>query len=143
MPSVAGNLKWSQQLRSRILSNRSNLCQLAHVYVENMVISCKRCCISFVSLPQFQFNPFKIQSCLLVSVRPLGCAEVDDVLQKCEHVLESLDQLDEQLFSEWTVGLEETCQSHLKEPLLTLDTDTGCFHVNFSPVVRSQKKHIN
>lgn len=41
MPSVAGNLKWSQQLRSRILSNRSNLCQLAHVYVQNMVISCK------------------------------------------------------------------------------------------------------
>ncbi|CAF96140.1 unnamed protein product, partial [Tetraodon nigroviridis] len=142
MPSVAGNLKWSQQLRSRILSNRSNLCQLAHVYVENMVISCKRCCISFVSLPQFQFNPFKIQSCLLVSVRPLGCAEVDDVLQKCEHVLESLDQLDEQLFSEWTVGLEETCQSHLKEPLLTLDTDTGCFHVNFSPVLTSVLREV-
>lgn len=79
---------------------------------------------------------------MLVFVRPLGCAEVDDVLQKCEHVLESLDQLDEQLFSEWTVGLEEICQSHLKEPLLTLDTDTGRFHVNFSPVV-SRKKQIN
>lgn len=90
----------------------------------------------------FQYNPFKIQSCLLVFVRPLGCAKVDDVLQKCEHVLESLDQLDEQLFSEWTMGLEEICQSHLKEPLLTLDTDTGRFHVNFSPVV-SREKQIN
>lgn len=88
-----------------------------------------------------QHHPFKIQSCLLVfPVRPLGCAEVDDVLQKCEHVLESLDQLDEQLFSEWTVGLEQICQSHLKEPLLMLDTDTGRFHVNFSPAVSSQKK---
>lgn len=87
----------------------------------------------------FQNNPFKIQPCLLFFVRPLGRAEVDDVLQKCEHVLESLDQLDEQLFSEWTVGLEEICQSHLKEPLLTLDTHTGWFHVNFSPAVSSQK----
>ncbi len=32
MPSVAGNLKWSQELRNRILTNRSNLCQLAHMY---------------------------------------------------------------------------------------------------------------
>lgn len=77
---------------------------------------------------------------LFFFVRPLGCAEVDDVLRNCERVLESLDQLDEQLFSEWTVGLEEICQSHLKEPLLTLEPDTGRFHVNFSPAVSSQKK---
>lgn len=32
MPSVAGNLKWSQELRNRILNNRSNLCQLACMY---------------------------------------------------------------------------------------------------------------
>uniref|UniRef100_A0A3B3WIF6 Dynein heavy chain tail domain-containing protein n=1 Tax=Poecilia mexicana TaxID=48701 RepID=A0A3B3WIF6_9TELE len=32
MPSVAGNLKWSQELRSRILTNRSNFCQLPHTY---------------------------------------------------------------------------------------------------------------
>uniref|UniRef100_A0A3P8TH40 Dynein heavy chain tail domain-containing protein n=1 Tax=Amphiprion percula TaxID=161767 RepID=A0A3P8TH40_AMPPE len=32
MPSVAGNLKWSQELRSRILTDRSSLCQLAHMY---------------------------------------------------------------------------------------------------------------
>ncbi|KAE8291050.1 Dynein heavy chain 11, axonemal Axonemal beta dynein heavy chain 11 Ciliary dynein heavy chain 11 [Larimichthys crocea] len=50
MPSVAGNLKWSQELRNRILTDRSNLCQLAHM--------------------------------------PLGCAEADDVLLKCERVLE-------------------------------------------------------
>lgn len=43
MPSVAGNLKWSQQLRSRILSNRSDLCQLPHVYVQKVVISCRHC----------------------------------------------------------------------------------------------------
>ncbi|XP_029686282.1 dynein heavy chain 11, axonemal isoform X1 [Takifugu rubripes] len=104
MPSVAGNLKWSQELRSRILSNRSNLCQLAHV--------------------------------------PLGGVEADDVLQKCEHVLESLDQLDEQLFSEWTVGLEEICQSHLNEPLLMLDSDTGRFYVNFSPALASVLREV-
>lgn len=74
------------------------------------------------------------------SVSPLGCVEADDVLQKCEHVLESLDQLDEQLFSEWTVGLEEICQSHLNEPLLTLDSDTGRFYVNFSPAVSTPQK---
>lgn len=32
MPPVAGNLKWSQELRNRILHNRSNLCQLACMY---------------------------------------------------------------------------------------------------------------
>lgn len=69
--------------------------------------------------------------------------EADDVLQKCEHVLESLDQLDAQLFSEWTVGLEETCQCHLKEPLLVLDTNTGRFHVNFSPAVSPPKQQSN
>uniref|UniRef100_A0A3B3HN46 Dynein heavy chain tail domain-containing protein n=1 Tax=Oryzias latipes TaxID=8090 RepID=A0A3B3HN46_ORYLA len=31
MPKVAGNLKWSQELRSRILQNRNNLCQMAHL----------------------------------------------------------------------------------------------------------------
>lgn len=71
--------------------------------------------------------------------RPLGCAEADDVLQKCERVLEVLDQHDEELFSEWTEGLEEICQTHLKEPLLTLDTDTGLFQVNFSPAVSTEK----
>lgn len=72
--------------------------------------------------------------------RPLGCAEADDVLAKCERVLEVLDQHDEELFSEWTEGLEEICQTHLKEPLLTLDTDTGLFQVNFSPAVSTTKK---
>lgn len=67
--------------------------------------------------------------------RPLGCAEADDVLRKCEHVLEVLHQHDEELFSEWTEGLELICQSHLNEPLLMLDTDTGLFQVNFSPAV--------
>lgn len=73
-------------------------------------------------------------------VRPLGRAEPDDVLHRCERLLESLDQLDERLFSEWTVGLEEVCRSHLKEPLLTLDPDTGHFHVNFSAEVGSESQ---
>lgn len=82
-------------------------------------------------------------SLFVPSVSPLGCVEADDVLQKCEHVLESLDQLDEQLFSEWTIGLEEICQSHLNEPLLMLDSDTGRFYVNFSPAVSTSKKQAN
>lgn len=143
MPSVAGNHKWSQQLRSRILSNRSNLCQLAHVYVQNMVVIGKHASISTPACFSIILLKFKLACWVFLFfffVRPLGCAEVDDVLQKCERVLESLDQLDEQLFSEWTVGLEEICQSHLKEPLLTLEAHTGRFRVNFSPVVSSQKK---
>lgn len=74
-----------------------------------------------------------------LSSRPLGSAESDDVLQKCERVLEALDQHDEELFSEWTKGLEEICHSHLQEPLLTLDTDTGLFHLNFNTAVRRKK----
>uniref|UniRef100_A0A8C4HJQ5 Dynein, axonemal, heavy polypeptide 9 like n=1 Tax=Dicentrarchus labrax TaxID=13489 RepID=A0A8C4HJQ5_DICLA len=71
--------------------------------------------------------------------RPLGSAEADDVLQKCEHILEVLDQHDEELFSEWTEGLEEVCQTHLEEPLLTVDTDTGLYQVNLSPAVSTEK----
>ncbi|XP_014188533.2 dynein beta chain, ciliary [Haplochromis burtoni] len=97
MPQVAGNLKWSQELRSRILTHRSNLCQLPHM--------------------------------------PLDCAEAQDVLQRCERVLEVLDQRDEEMFLEWTEGLEEICETHLKEPLLALDSETGFFQVNFSPGV--------
>lgn len=70
-----------------------------------------------------------------ISSRPLGSAEADDVLQKCQHVLEVLDQHDEELFSEWTEGLQEICETHLKDPLLTLDADTGLFQVNFSTAV--------
>ncbi|XP_029930046.1 dynein heavy chain 11, axonemal [Myripristis murdjan] len=104
MPAVAGNLKWSQELRDRILTSRSNLNQLAHM--------------------------------------PLGSAEADEVLQKCEHVLEVLDQHDEELFSEWTEGLEELCHTHLREPLLTLDADTGLFQVNFNPALTSVLREV-
>ncbi|XP_071376580.1 dynein axonemal heavy chain 11 [Centroberyx affinis] len=104
MPAVAGNLKWSQELRDRILTNRSNLNQLAHM--------------------------------------PLGSAEADDVLQKCERVLEVLDQHDEELVSEWTEGLEELCHTRLQEPLLTLDTDTGLFQVNFNPALTSVLREV-
>uniref|UniRef100_A0A3Q3WEJ7 Dynein heavy chain tail domain-containing protein n=1 Tax=Mola mola TaxID=94237 RepID=A0A3Q3WEJ7_MOLML len=41
MPSVAGNLKWTQELRNRILTNRSNLLQLAHMYGLTLLITCK------------------------------------------------------------------------------------------------------
>nr|XP_043887070.1 dynein axonemal heavy chain 11 [Solea senegalensis] len=104
MPPVAGNLKWSQELRNRILTSRSNLCQLPHM--------------------------------------PLGCAEADDVFQKCERVLEVLDQHDEDMFSKWTEGLEEICQTHLHEPLLSLDTDTGLYQINFSPALTSVLREV-
>lgn len=72
---------------------------------------------------------------LSLSSRPLDCAEAEDVLQRCERVLEVLDQRDEEMFLEWTEGLEEICETHLKEPLLALDSETGFFQVNFSPAV--------
>lgn len=58
MPSVAGNLKWSQELRNRILCNRSNLCQLAHMYGTNQIclqiIYMSYMYITLRSLPPFQ-----------------------------------------------------------------------------------------
>nr|XP_046213681.1 dynein axonemal heavy chain 11 [Oncorhynchus gorbuscha] len=104
MPPVAGNLKWSQELRDRILTNRSNLNHLIRM--------------------------------------PLGSAEAEQVLQKCERVLEVLDQHDEELFSVWTEGLEELCNTHLQEPLLTLDQETGLFQVNFSPALTSVLREV-
>uniref|UniRef100_A0A3Q4HYI4 Dynein heavy chain 11, axonemal-like n=1 Tax=Neolamprologus brichardi TaxID=32507 RepID=A0A3Q4HYI4_NEOBR len=77
-------------------------------------------------------------SCRILRVcLPLDCAEAQDVLQRCEHVLEVLDQRDEEMFLEWTEGLEEICETHLKEPLLALDSETGFFQVNFSPALAS------
>ncbi|KAK7945776.1 hypothetical protein WMY93_001504 [Mugilogobius chulae] len=104
MPSVAGNLEWSQELRKRILTNRSNLCQLAQM--------------------------------------PLGSAEADEVLQRCERILTALDQHDDELFKEWTVGLEAMCQKHLSDPLLTLDRNSGMFQVNFSSVLTSVLREV-
>ncbi|XP_061150392.1 dynein axonemal heavy chain 11 [Syngnathus typhle] len=104
MPLVAGRLKWSQELQCRILTNRANLCQLAHM--------------------------------------PLAGTEADAALHKCERLLEALEQQDQELFSQWTEGLEEICQRHLEDPLLTLDTNTGLFHVNFSLALRSVLKEV-
>ncbi|KAK2822251.1 hypothetical protein Q5P01_022316 [Channa striata] len=104
MPFVAGNLRWSQELRNCVLANRSDLCQLAHM--------------------------------------PLGRAEADNVFRKCEHILAVLDQHDEELFSDWTEGLDEICETHLREPLLILDTGTGLFQVNFSPALTSVLREV-
>lgn len=73
--------------------------------------------------------------------RPVGSADADEVLKKCEHVLEILEKHDEELLTEWTEGLEDICQLHLKEPLLTLDSDTGYFQVNFSPAVSTNNSN--
>lgn len=140
MPSVAGNLKWSQELRNRIFTNRSNVCQLAYMY------GCIRHdqCSDLIFQVTHVFSLYTVKKShsnlpLDLPIRSLGCAEAEDVFRKCEHVLEVLDHHDEELFSEWTEGLEEICQTHLKEPLLTLDSDQGLFQVNFSPAVSTNQ----
>ncbi|KAM8838403.1 dynein axonemal heavy chain 11 [Synchiropus picturatus] len=104
MPAVARKLRWSQMIRDHILTNRSELCQMAQM--------------------------------------PLGSAEMDLIFKKCERILQVLDQRDEQIFLEWTDGLEESCQTHLREPLLTLNTETGLYHLNFSPALSSMLKEV-
>lgn len=61
MPPVAGNLKWSQELRNRILTNRSNLCQLAHMYEPYTHTSPKQCAkeISITGRNFYTFALFK------------------------------------------------------------------------------------
>ncbi|KAL0966379.1 hypothetical protein UPYG_G00294600 [Umbra pygmaea] len=103
-PPVAGNLKWSQELREHILLNRNNLNHLIHM--------------------------------------PSCSAEEEEVLQKCERLQEVLEQHDEELFSMWTDRLEEVCDRHLQEPLLTLDPETGLYQVNFSPALTSVLKEV-
>uniref|UniRef100_A0A3B5A740 Dynein axonemal heavy chain 11 n=1 Tax=Stegastes partitus TaxID=144197 RepID=A0A3B5A740_9TELE len=108
---------------------RTNSTNLHHTHRKNLVYLSNMCQF-FLSL-----HPS-------VASRPLGCAEADDALQKCERVLEVLDQQDEELFSEWTEGLEEICETHLKDPLLTLDAETGLFQVNFSPALTSVLREV-
>ncbi|KAI5108711.1 dynein beta chain, ciliary, partial [Silurus meridionalis] len=104
MPPVAGNLKWSQELRERILNNRSNLNHLTHV--------------------------------------PLDNPEAELVLRKCECILEILDQLDEEVYTTWCVGLEELCNTHMNEPLLSLDEESELYHVNFNPALTSLLREV-
>ncbi|XP_048056692.1 dynein axonemal heavy chain 11 isoform X1 [Megalobrama amblycephala] len=104
MPAVAGNLKWSQELRERILSNRSNLSQLTHM--------------------------------------PLDSPEAQQVLQVCECVLEVLDKMDEEIYTNWSVGLEELCHTHLNEPLLILDEESSFYSVNFNPALTSVLREV-
>ncbi|XP_019712197.1 dynein heavy chain 11, axonemal [Hippocampus comes] len=77
-----------------------------------------------------------------LSHMPLGGTEADAALRKCERLLEALEQQDQELFSQWAEGLEEICQRHLEDPLLTLNTNTGLFHVNFSLALRSVLKEV-
>ncbi|MCJ8730075.1 hypothetical protein PDJAM_G00113410 [Pangasius djambal] len=103
-PPVAGNLKQSQELRERILSNRSNVNHLTHM--------------------------------------PLDSPEAEQVLRACECVLEVLDQLDEEMYSTWCVGLDELCHTHMNEPLLSLDEESGLYHVNFNPALTSVLREV-
>ncbi|XP_039545600.1 dynein heavy chain 11, axonemal [Pimephales promelas] len=104
MPAVAGNLKWSQELRERILSNRSNLSQLTHI--------------------------------------PLDSPEAQQVLQVCECVLEVLDQMDEEVYTNWSVDLDELCHTHLNEPLLILDEESSFYCLNFNPALTSVLREV-
>ncbi|XP_061653101.1 dynein axonemal heavy chain 11 [Phyllopteryx taeniolatus] len=73
---------------------------------------------------------------------PLAGTEADAALLKCERLLEVLEQQDQWFFSQWTEGLEEICQTHLEDPLLTLDPNTGLFHINFSLDLRFMLKEV-
>ncbi|XP_047669676.1 dynein axonemal heavy chain 11 [Tachysurus fulvidraco] len=104
MPPVAGNLKWSQELRERILSKRSNLNHLTHTLLDS--------------------------------------PEVKQVLRACECVLEVLDQLDEEVYTSWCVGLDDLCHTHMNEPLLLLDEESGLYCINFNPALTSVLREV-
>ncbi|XP_066544120.1 dynein axonemal heavy chain 11 [Amia ocellicauda] len=104
MPTVAGNLKWSQELRERILSNRSNLNHLTHMLLER--------------------------------------GEADQVLKKCEKLLEQMEQHDEEIYMSWAESLEERCSSHLQEHLLKHSHETGLYEVNFHPALSSVLREV-
>ncbi|KAL7826037.1 hypothetical protein SRHO_G00337750 [Serrasalmus rhombeus] len=104
MPAVSGNLKWSQELRERILTNRSNLNHLTHM--------------------------------------PLDIPEAEQMLRACECVLEVLDQMDEEVYANWCVGLDELCHAHMNEPLLSLDEESELYSVNFSPALTSVLREV-
>lgn len=74
---------------------------------------------------------------LCVCVRPLDSPEARQVLQVCEGVLEILDQMDEEVYTNWSVDLDELCHTHLNEPLLILDEESSFYSVNFNPAVRN------
>ncbi|XP_072570592.1 dynein axonemal heavy chain 11 isoform X2 [Paramormyrops kingsleyae] len=103
-PVVAGHLKWSQELRDRVLASRSNLTNLSHM--------------------------------------PIGIGKVEQVLKKCERLLELLEQHDEEIYSSWTAGLEELCHTHLQEPPLTLNSETDLLEVNFNPALTSVLREV-
>lgn len=77
---------------------------------------------------------------MCVCVRPLDSPEAQQVLQVCECVLEVLDKMDEEIYTNWSVGLEELCHTHLNEPLLILDEESSFYSVNFNPAVRNIHK---
>ncbi|KAG9349499.1 hypothetical protein JZ751_027944, partial [Albula glossodonta] len=78
----------------------------------------------------------------LLTHMPLGSSEAVQVLKKCEKLLEVLDQHDEEIYCSWTEGLEELCNTHLQEPLLTLSQDTGLFQLNFNPTLTSVLREV-
>ncbi|TTH38815.1 Dynein beta chain, ciliary [Bagarius yarrelli] len=74
--------------------------------------------------------------------RPLDNPKVEQVLYACECILEVLDQLDEEVYTTWCVGLDEQCNTHMNEPLLSLDVESGLYHVNFNPALTSVLREV-
>ncbi|XP_039611034.1 LOW QUALITY PROTEIN: dynein heavy chain 11, axonemal-like [Polypterus senegalus] len=102
MPSISGNLKWSQELRERIMSHLNNFRQLSFVSVET--------------------------------------SEVDVIFQKCEKMLELLEQHEEELFTSWRESLDALCDSNLERPLLRHIPESRHYEVNFDPAVTLMEK---
>uniref|UniRef100_H3ASB2 Dynein, axonemal, heavy polypeptide 9 like n=1 Tax=Latimeria chalumnae TaxID=7897 RepID=H3ASB2_LATCH len=98
MPVTAGNLKWSQELRERMLSHRSSYRHIHHP-PEGRLLS-------------------------------LQTQEANHVFQKCEKLLQLLDQHDEEIYASWLEDLNAHCHSNLNQPLLRRDK-AGLYEVNF------------
>ncbi|GFN78401.1 dynein heavy chain 9, axonemal, partial [Plakobranchus ocellatus] len=55
------------------------------------------------------------------------------VFTKYEEMMTLLGQWDQEVYSDWTKGVDEACSFNLKQPLLTRNEETNLIAVNFDP----------
>ncbi|KAG8222097.1 hypothetical protein J437_LFUL000860, partial [Ladona fulva] len=94
MPPVAGALRWTYQLRTRISMPVNNFCSLDHPIVDS--------------------------------------SEAKEVLKRYDSVIKQLDDLEDELFSDWSKTVPKSVEKHLKSCLLARAPNRDLI-LNFHP----------
>ena len=149
MAHTSDALKWAKMLRERIQTPWEKIRSLFDMLVKHLTSSSELIITSheparmITSINSFIIvSGFKMTlvSQLFYISRPAGGVEMVSVEMVKENnmyleMLRLLDRYEEDVYSDWCEGLEQTCLMNLNQPLLSRNASSGLVSVNFNPKV--------